>query len=121
MELDEPSQARSSSSPMKVKKEVMSKNDWMRDSELAMARRAGGVSQRDTEEQEGGWWVSFGKASQAGQRFRTEMDEILSRKTSSPQSAQKRGKRIRGDIRSSIGKQLLDPCSNGISKLMIRW
>jgi len=53
-------------------KEVMTKEDWMRDSDFAMARNASSQVEGKTGQ---GWWVNFGR-DRAGERFGREMEGI---------------------------------------------
>ena len=54
-------------------KEVMTKEDWMRDSDFAMARNA---SSHVEGKRGQGWWVDYGR-DRAGKRFGREMEGIL--------------------------------------------
>jgi hypothetical protein len=56
-------------------KEVMTKEDWMRDSDFAMARDASSHREKEREKGEG-WWVDFGQ-DRVGQRFGRELEDIL--------------------------------------------
>ena len=54
-------------------KEVMTKEDWMRDSDFAMARNASSYVEGKRGQ---GWWVDYGR-DRAGKRFGREMEDIL--------------------------------------------
>jgi hypothetical protein len=56
-------------------KEVMTKEDWMRDSDFEMARDASSYQERERERGEG-WWVDFGR-DRDGKRFGKELEGIL--------------------------------------------
>lgn len=53
--------------------EAMTKEDWMRDSDFAMARNA---SSHVKGKRGQGWWVEYGR-DRAGERFGREVEEIL--------------------------------------------
>jgi hypothetical protein len=59
-------------------KEVMTKEDWMRDSDFAMARLAAEKTITKGERQENmrKWWVDFGR-DRAGMKFGEEVEGIL--------------------------------------------
>lgn len=51
----------------------MTKEDWMRDSDFAMARDASSYREKERGE---GWWVDFGD-NRIGKRFGEEVEGIL--------------------------------------------
>ena len=56
-------------------KEVMTKEDWMRDSDFAMARDASSHVENERERGEG-WWVDFGRDTD-GRKFDEHLEGIL--------------------------------------------
>jgi hypothetical protein len=59
-------------------KEVMTKEDWMRDSDFAMARLAAEktITKGERQEDMRNWWVDFGR-DRAGIKFDEEVEGIL--------------------------------------------
>jgi hypothetical protein len=72
-------------------KEVMTKEDWMRDSDFAMARDASSYQERERERGEG-WWVGFGRDS-AGKRFGKDLEGILGEFKDGNESVEGKGRR----------------------------
>jgi hypothetical protein len=78
-------------------KEVMTKEDWMRDSDFAMARDASSHQEKERErERDQGWWVDFGD-DRVGRRFNKELEGILGALSDSD------GKGVRGERVRKIG------------------
>jgi hypothetical protein len=74
-------------------KEVMTKEDWMRDSDFAMARDASSYQERERERERGeGWWVGFG-SDRVGKRFGKELEGILGELKDGNESVEGKGRR----------------------------
>jgi len=72
-------------------KEVMTKEDWMRDSDFAMARDASSYQEKERE-RGGGWWLDYGR-DRVGIRFSKELEGILGEFEGS-EGEEGRGKRV---------------------------
>jgi hypothetical protein len=72
-------------------KEVMTKEDWMRDSDFEMARDASSYQERERERGEG-WWVDF-ERDRDGKRFGKELEGILGKLKDGNKSVEGKGRR----------------------------
>jgi hypothetical protein len=75
-------------------KEVMTKEDWMRDSDFAMARLAAEktITKGERQEDMRKWWVDIGRDS-AGKRFGKELEGILGELKDGNKSVEGKGRR----------------------------